>query len=178
MSRIGKQPIPIPSKVKVAIDGRNVKVEGPNGKLQQEMPAPIAIAQEDKQIVVTRPNDEKKNKALHGLVRALINNMVVGCSEGFERVLEINGVGYRADAQGKKLVMELGYSHPIEYPLPDGISAEVERNVIIKLKGADKELLGRAAAKIRSFRPPEPYKGKGVKYAGEYIQRKVGKKNM
>lgn len=178
MSRIGKQPITIPDKVKVAIEGRHVKVEGPKGSLEMDVVEPIAVKQENGSIIVERPSDERKIRAFHGMVRALLNNMVVGVSQGFTRELEISGVGYRAEVSGNTVTLELGYSHPIKYELPEGISAQVERNVLLRLEGYDKELLGRTAAKIRSMRPPEPYKGKGIKYAEEYVQRKVGKKNV
>lgn len=178
MSRIGKKPVPIPPKVKVTVAGSRVKVEGPKGVLEMDVPVPITVEQQAQELVVRRPNDERRNRALHGLTRALVANMVTGVSDGFVRNLEISGVGYRAEAKGDTLTLDLGYSHPIKFQLPAGISATVERNTQIKLEGVDKELLGRTAAKIRSFRPPEPYKGKGIKYAEEQIRRKVGKKNM
>lgn len=178
MSRIGRKPIDLPKDVEVKINGRNVSVKGGKGQLEWQYPEPITVKQEENQLLIERPDDMKENRALHGTVRAVINNMVLGVSSGFERKLEINGVGYRAAVQGNTLNLELGYSHPINYELPQGISAAVEKNVSITLSGIDKQLLGEVAAKVRSFRPPEPYKGKGVKYVEEHIRRKVGKKNV
>lgn len=178
MSRVGRQPIPVPSGVQVNIEDQAIKVKGPKGELAWTIPAPIVVRQENSQLLVERPNDESVNKALHGTSRALISNMVRGVSTGFQRKLEINGVGYRASVQGSLLNMELGYSHPIKYELPQGVTAAVEKNVEITLSCADKHLLGQTASEIRAFRPPEPYKGKGVKYAEEVIRRKVGKKNV
>lgn len=178
MSRVGRQPISIPSGVQVTLSGRQISVKGTKGQLNWEVPEPITVKQDSNNLVIERPDDDRKNRALHGTSRALIANMVRGVSEGFERKLEINGVGYRASAQGAMLNLELGYSHPIQYQLPQGITAEVEKNVQITLRGIDKQLLGEVAAKVRSFRPPEPYKGKGIKYAEEHIRRKVGKKNV
>ena len=178
MSRVGRLPIPLPSGVQVTINGQNIVVKGPKGQLGFDVPPPITVAQNDDHLLVERPNDARQNRALHGTSRALIANMVNGVSQGFQRKLQINGVGYRASAQGSVLTLELGYSHPIKYDLPQGITAEVEKNVEITVKGIDKHLLGEVAAKIRSFRPPEPYKGKGIKYAEEHIRRKVGKKNV
>lgn len=178
MSRVGRLPIPIPSGVDVTIQDRRVSVKGSKGQLEWNVPEPIVARQKDQAIVVERPDDTRENRTLHGTSRALIANMVKGVSVGFRRKLEINGVGYRAAVQGNKLTLELGYSHPIEYELPKGISAEVEKNVSITLSGIDKQVLGETAAKVRSFRPPEPYKGKGVKYVEEHIRRKVGKKNV
>lgn len=175
MSRIGKMPIAIPSGVKVSLDGTAVKVQGPNGSLSETIPERITVTVEAEQIIVNRPTDEKDDRALHGLVRSLINNMVVGVTQGFTRALEINGVGYRAEIQGKTLTMALGYSHPVVYELPSGIEVEVEKQTKLVVKGIDKQLVGSAAAKIRSFRKPEPYKGKGIKYADEHIVRKAGK---
>ena len=174
LSRIGKKPIDIPSGVKVAVSGSTVTVEGPKGKLQHELVE--ASAQVDGETVLIGLDETSKNgKAMHGLARALVNNMVVGVSEGFSKTLEINGVGYRADLKGKKLELNLGFSHPVVYELPEGVSAEVDKQTTIKLASCDKQLLGQVAAKIRGFRPPEPYKGKGVKYSDETIIRKVGK---
>jgi len=175
MSRIGKMPIAIPSGVKISLDGSEVKVQGPKGTLTQIMPARIPVVIEAEQVVVNRPTDDKSDRALHGLVRSLINNMVVGVTDGFTKGLEINGVGYRAEVSGKTLTMALGYSHPVVYELPAGIEVEVEKQTRLTVKGIDKQLVGSAAAKIRSFRKPEPYKGKGVKYADEHIVRKAGK---
>jgi large subunit ribosomal protein L6 len=178
MSRVGRKPIEIPSSVQVTITGRNIKVKGDKGVLDWTFPEPITVKLEDNTLLVERPDDTYQNRALHGTSRALINNMIAGVSQGFERKLQINGVGYRAAAQGNTLNLELGYSHPINYELPKGISATVEKNVDVTLSGIDKQLLGEVAAKVRSFRPPEPYKGKGVKYLEEQIRRKVGKKNV
>jgi large subunit ribosomal protein L6 len=178
MSRIGRQPILIPSGVQVTIAERTISVKGSKGQMNWEYPVPITVKQESDTILVERPDDDRQNRALHGTTRALIANMVKGVSEGFVRKLEINGVGYRAAAQGNFLNLDLGYSHPIKYELPNGITAEVEKNVQITLRGIDKQVLGEVAAKVRSFRPPEPYKGKGIKYTEEHIRRKVGKKNV
>ena len=178
MSRVGRQPIPIPSGVQVTIEDRHISVKGPKGLLEWEIPQLIQARQDSGEVVFERPDDSRTNRALHGTARALVANMVAGVSNGFERKLEINGVGYRAALQGNALNFELGYSHPIRYELPKGISATVEKNVLITLSGIDKHLLGETAAKIRSFRPPEPYKGKGIKYQEEHIRRKVGKKNV
>jgi large subunit ribosomal protein L6 len=175
MSRIGKLPVPIPSGVKISLDGNKMTVNGPKGTLSQELHERMTIAVETDQITVTRPSDDKQDTALHGLTRALINNMVVGVTAGFEKNLEINGVGYRAEISGKVLTLSLGYSHPVVYNLPEGISVEVEKQTKLSVKGIDKQLVGSAAAKIRSFRKPEPYKGKGIKYADEHIVRKAGK---
>ncbi|NWF57164.1 MAG: 50S ribosomal protein L6 [Syntrophaceae bacterium] len=174
MSRIGKKFIPLPPGVKVQVEDRVVKVTGPKGNLDQRIDRNVSLAVEGDKLIVHAP-EVKNGKALHGLTRTLIANMVKGVSQGFERVLEINGVGYRAEVQGNALNFNLGYSHPIRFPLPDGVRAEVERQVRITLKGSDRNLLGMTAAKIRSLRPPEPYGGKGIKYAGEVIQRKAGK---
>ncbi len=176
MSRIGKKPIAIPSGVKIAQQGTLLTVEGPKGKLSRELNAKIDVAVQADQIVVSCPeNGGEKVDHLHGLTRTLIANMVEGVTKGYERILEINGVGYRAEAKGSVINLSLGYSHPIEYPLPAGITAEVEKQTKIFVRGIDKELVGATAAKIRSFREPEPYKGKGVKYAEERILRKAGK---
>ncbi len=178
MSRVGRQPITIPSGVQITIQDRHITVKGPKGQLEWDYPSPITVRQEDVELIVERPDENRRNRSLHGTTRALIQNMVTGVSSGFERKLEINGVGYRASVQDQTMTLELGYSHPIKYELPEGISANVEKNVQITLQGIDKRILGEAAAKIRSFRPPEPYKGKGVKYLEEQIRRKVGKKNV
>ncbi|MDH3975960.1 MAG: 50S ribosomal protein L6 [Deltaproteobacteria bacterium] len=175
MSRIGKLPITLPSGVKVEKKGQTVKIQGPKGTLEKSIPDGVEIVVEEEKIVV-KPNDKSpKAGAYYGLTRSLIANMVQGVSQGFERVLEISGVGYRVAVQGNKLNFSLGYSHPVEYELPQGTSAEVDKQTVLKLKGADKELLGSMAAKIRSLRGPEPYKGKGIKYAEERIVRKAGK---
>ena len=174
MSRIGKQPIEIPAKVKVAIAGPTVKVEGPLGTLERTFRS-VKFANDGKKITVEPVDQSRFARALWGLSRTLLNNMVTGVSKGFERTLEINGVGYRAEVKGSELTLTLGKSHPEVFDLPKGIKAEVDKQTILKLSGIDKELLGQTAAKIRSFRPPEPYKGKGVKYAEETIRRKAGK---
>jgi large subunit ribosomal protein L6 len=173
MSRIGKKPIEVPSGVKINIDGSVIKVEGPKGRLERVVTDQVEVKLEAEQMVVS-PVDAKNN-AIQGLTRSLLANMVEGVTKGFTRILEINGIGYRAELQGANLNLALGYSHPISYPLPEGISAEVEKQTKITLTGIDKELLGATAAKIRSFRPPEPYKGKGIKYSDERILRKAGK---
>ena len=175
MSRIGKLPIAIPSGVKVSLKGNEISVQGAKGSLKQLLPERVIVAIEAEQIVVSRPSDSKQDSALHGLSRSLINNMVVGVSDGFTRVLEINGVGYRAELTGKSLTLSLGFSHPVVYEIPAGIEIEVEKQTRVTIKGIDKQLVGSVAAKIRSYRKPEPYKGKGVKYAEERILRKAGK---
>jgi large subunit ribosomal protein L6 len=176
VSRIGKKPIPIPNKVQVTLDGSAVTVKGPKGELFHNFPPDISIAQADGQIVVTRPTDQKRHRALHGMTRALINNMVIGVSEGFERVLTIEGVGYRAEMEGKTLVLYLGYSHNIPVEPPPNVEFVVEeRGRVIRIRGIDKQVVGELAANIRKMRPPEPYKGKGVRYEGEQIRRKAGK---
>jgi large subunit ribosomal protein L6 len=176
MSRIGKKPIPVPQGVKIAVDGAAVLVEGPKGKLSHTLPSGISVTAEPSVLTVGRSSDHRNVRALHGLTRSLLANMVHGVKDGFERKLEIVGIGYRCQLTGKNLQLALGYSHPVIFPLPDGIQAEVERQVAITLRGADKALLGQTAAKLRSLRKPDPYKGKGIKYADEYIRRKVGKK--
>ena len=174
MSRIGKQPVNIASGVKITLDGRNIKVEGPKGRLERTISDRVEVKMEADQLLVS-PCDEKAN-ALQGLTRSLIANMVDGVTTGFKKVLEINGVGYRAEMKGSTLNLSLGYSHPIEYPLPQGIDAEIDAKAnTITVSGIDKELVGATAAKIRSFRQPEPYKGKGIKYLDERIIRKAGK---
>ena len=176
MSRIGKMPIAVPAGVTVDIAENNkVTVKGPKGTLERILPAEMTIKLEGAEIIVTRPNDLKRNKALHGLTRSLINNMVIVVSEGYKKILEINGVGYRAAKQGKVLNLTLGYSHPIEMTDPEGIEVAVEDNNKIVVSGIDKEKVGQYAAEIRGKRGPEPYKGKGIKYSDEHIRRKVGK---
>ena len=175
MSRIGKMPVVIPAGVTVDIQpGNVVTVKGPKGELKRELDHEMTLEQKDNEIIVTRPDDLKRHKALHGLTRALLHNMVVGVTDGFTKTLEINGVGYRAQKQGKKLVLSLGYSHPIEMEDPEGLESTVEGNKII-IKGIDKQAVGQYAANIREKRAPEPYKGKGIKYADEIMRRKVGK---
>ena len=176
MSRIGRMPIAIPAGVTVTIaENNHVTVKGPKGTLERTLPAELTIKQEGEEIVVTRPNDLKRNKSLHGLTRTLIHNMIVGVTAGYEKVLEVNGVGYRAAKQGNKLVLSLGYSHPVEMVDPEGITSVLDGQNIIKVQGIDKEKVGQYAAEIRDKRRPEPYKGKGIKYATETIRRKVGK---
>ena len=177
MSRVGNNPITVPSGVEVKYQNSHVKVKGPKGELEWNIPEPITLRQENSQLIIERPNDERNVRALHGTSRALIANMVHGVSQGFVRKLEINGVGYRANVKENILNLELGFSHPINYELPEGVSATVEKNTEITLTSVDKQVLGQTASEIRKFRPPEPYKGKGVKYAEEFIRRKVGKKN-
>jgi len=176
MSRIGKEPISVPSDVQVSIEGRNVGVSGPKGSLDLDVPGEIEVRQEDDMILVERPNDDRKNKALHGLTRSLVNNMVIGVSEGFKKELEIVGVGYRAAEKGSNgLELQLGFSHPVEVKAPEGITFEVPEPTRIIVSGINKEVVGQVAADIRSYRKPEPYKGKGIRYAGEYVARKAGK---
>ncbi len=176
MSRIGRQPVAIPAGVEVKIaEGNNISVKGPKGTLERTLVPEMTVEVNGSEVVVTRPNDLKKMKSLHGLTRTLIYNMIVGVTEGYEKKLEINGVGYRAAKQGNKLVLSLGYSHPVEMEDPEGIESVVEGQNVIIVKGMSKEDVGQYAAEIRFKRPPEPYKGKGVKYADEVIRRKEGK---
>lgn len=175
MSRIGKRPVPVPSGVTVTVSGQDVKVKGPKGELARTLPAEVSVEQEGDIVNVNRRSDARVARERHGLSRTLVANMVEGVSKGFEKRLEIQGVGYRAAVQGKKLTMSLGYSHPVEFDPPDGIQFKVESNTNVIVSGIDKELVGTIAAKIRDARPPEPYKGKGVRYAGEYVRRKAGK---
>ena len=175
MSRIGKQPVPIPPKVKVEIQGQKVLVEGPKGKLDLELHSLTAAKIEGAAVLVSRQGDDAEAKALHGLSRALINNMVKGVSDGFSKKLEINGVGFKAAVTGKNVTLNLGYSHPIVYPIPDQIKVTVEENTKVTIEGPSKQVVGQVAAEIRSYYPPEPYKGKGVKYHDEQIVRKEGK---
>lgn len=175
MSRIGKLPIPIPPEVKASLANQVIQVKGPKGQLDRQIPSGVQVRIQDNQILVERPDDSRPAKSIQGLTRTLLSNMVIGVSQGFEKKLQIAGVGYRAERQDKGLVLTLGFSHPIRYPLPLGIDVTVEKQVGLTVKGIDKELVGAVAAKIRSFRPPEPYKGKGIRYDGEYVRRKVGK---
>ncbi len=175
MSRIGRLPIAVPTTVDVTIEGRRVTVKGPKGTLTRELHPDITVSREDDNLVVTRPTEQKTHKQLHGLTRTLVNNMVVGVTDGYRKGLEITGVGYRAAKVGEKLQLNLGYSHPIEIDPPSGISFEVENPTRLAVVGIDKELVGQIAARVRSTRKPEPYKGKGVRYAGEQIRRKAGK---
>jgi large subunit ribosomal protein L6 len=175
MSRIGKKPVELPSGVSVTVDSAEVHVKGPKGELSRKIVRGIAISQENNIVTVTRSSDNPKIRANHGLMRALLANMVTGVSRGFTKGLEIQGVGYKAEVKGKTLIMNLGYSHPIEYPFPDGIQISVERNTLLTVSGADKETVGQVAAELRGKRPPDRYKGKGVRYAGEYVRLKAGK---
>jgi large subunit ribosomal protein L6 len=176
MSRIGKAPINLPSGVDVAVDGRTITVKGPKGTLSRAIPGEIVVRQEDSTLLVERPDDERDNRALHGLTRSLVNNMVLGVTDGFRKQLDIVGVGYRAEAQGPNAIkLALGFSHPVNVTAPEGISFEVPTATQIVVTGIDKEVVGQVAANIRSIRKPEPYKGKGVRYAGERVQRKAGK---
>jgi len=177
VSRIGRLPVPVPDGVQVEIKGSHVRVKGPKGELAHTFPAAMKITYvpEEKVIKVERPSDERQHRAWHGMTRALINNMVLGVTQGFEKVLEIVGVGYRAEVKGKNLVLHVGYSHPVEIVPPEGITFEVEGNTRIRVKGIDKQKVGQVAADVRKVRPPEPYKGKGIRYLGEQVRRKAGK---
>ena len=176
MSRIGKQPVPVPDGVEITIEPELVSVKGPKGELAERKSREIAVKQEDGEILVERPTNRGEHRALHGLTRSLIANMVEGVTNGFEKRLEIQGVGYRANLQGKKLTLALGYSHPVELEAPEGIDFEVPLPTRIVIKGNSKQAVGEIAAIIRKQRPPEPYKGKGIRYQGEYVARKVGKR--
>ena len=175
MSRIGKKPIEVPQGVTISRDGDVLKVKGPKGELQQKLVSIISVEVKEKEIIVTRPNDSKQNKSLHGLTRALIQNMVTGVNTPYTKTLDIVGVGYRAELKGKNLLLNIGYSHPIYLMPPVDITLEVPTQTQIVISGANKQLVGQVAAKIRSIRKPEPYKGKGIKYSDEHIQRKAGK---
>jgi large subunit ribosomal protein L6 len=174
MSRVGKKAVVLPAGVTAKVEGQNIAVKGAKGELRFEVPGDVNISFADNQIKVDPRNETKRARALWGMTRAQVNNLVVGVTKGFERKLEINGVGYKAEIKGQKITLSLGYSHPIDYTLPEGISAKTDKNLLI-LSGIDRQLLGAASAKIRSFRPPEPYKGKGIKYVTETILRKAGK---
>jgi large subunit ribosomal protein L6 len=176
VSRIGKQPIAVPDGVEITIEQELVKVKGPKGELEERVSRQIGVAQENGEILVTRPTDRGEHRALHGLTRSLIANMVEGVTNGFEKRLEIQGVGYRAQLQGRKLVLALGYSHPVELEAPTGIDFEVPQPTRVVVRGISKQAVGEVAAIIRKQRPPEPYKGKGIRYEGEYVARKVGKR--
>ena len=176
MSRIGRAPIPLPSGVKVEIEPELVRVNGPKGELSERVPRDIEVTQDGEQLVVTRPTDRGDHRALHGLTRSIVANMVHGVTEGYEKRLEIQGVGYRAQLKGKNLELAVGYSHPVPIEAPDGIEFEVPQPTRIVVRGISKQLVGETAAIIRKQRPPEPYKGKGIRYEGEYVQRKVGKR--
>ena len=176
MSRIGRQPIPIPEGVSVAIAPGRVTVNGPKGELSETVSHDMTVSEEEGQILVARPTDRGEHRALHGLTRSLIANMVTGVTEGFEKRLEIQGVGYRAALKGRDIELAVGYSHPVKIPAPDGIEFEVPVPTQVIVRGASKQVVGESAARIRKVRPPEPYKGKGIRYVGEYVQRKVGKR--
>lgn len=175
MSRIGRKPIAIPAGVEVSIDGTAVRVKGPKGELRQTFRTEMRIAQEDNQLRVERPSDAKSHRALHGLTRALLANMVQGVTEGFRKPLEIVGVGYRAEKRGDVLVLHVGYSHLVEYPQPEGITITTPSPTTVVVEGIDRQRVGQVAAEIRAYRPPEPYKGKGIRYQGEEVRRKAGK---
>jgi large subunit ribosomal protein L6 len=175
MSRIGKKPLPIPAGVTVNVAGQTVTVKGPKGTLTRTFHPEMRIALEDGQVTVARPSDARQHRALHGLTRALLHNMVEGVTKGYFRQLELHGVGYKAEANPKGLRLVVGLSHPVEFPAPAGIALAVENNTQIKITGIDKELVGQVAAEIRKVRPPEPYKGKGIRYLGEHVRRKAGK---
>ena len=176
MSRIGQAPIPVPSGVDITIDGQSITVKGPKGTLTRTIVPSISVANDDGTLNVTRPDDERDNRALHGLTRSLINNMVVGVTEGFEKRLEIQGVGYRAQLKGKNLELALGYSHPVPIEAPENVEFEVPTPTEVIVRGISKQVVGETAARIRKQRPPEPYKGKGIRYKDEYVARKVGKR--
>jgi len=175
LSRVGKLPVVGPKSVKILLEQQELRVEGPKGKLEAKLPAELSVEIEGEVLHVRRQGDTPRAKALHGLTRKLVANMVEGVSNGFKRVLEINGVGYRAELKEQELHFSLGYSHPVVFPLPKGVAASVERQTVITLECHDKQLLGQTAAVIREFRPPEPYKGKGIRYQGEFVRRKAGK---
>ena len=175
MSRVGKEPIPVPDGVKVDIEGQSVTVTGPKGTLSDTIPEPIAVTLSESVISVERPTDEPRDRSLHGLSRSLVANMVTGVSDGYTRVLEIVGVGYRAELKGRHLMLNIGLSHPVLVRAPEGISFAVDKDGSIEVSGINKYLVGQVAANIRAIRPPEPYKGKGVRYRGEYVRRKAGK---
>ena len=175
MSRIGKRPISVPSKVTIAIDGSHIAVKGPKGELSRVLPSAVTVEQEGETLLVKRQDESRSSRQLHGLSRTLVANMVEGVSQGFQRRLEIQGVGYRAQVQGRNLVLNVGYSHQVQIEPPEGVQLAVETNTNVIVSGFDKELVGNTAAKIRAVRPPEPYKGKGIRYAGEAVRRKAGK---
>lgn len=175
MSRIGKRPISIPGKVTISIEGQRVAVKGPKGELARELPREVVVLQEQDTLLVKRRDDSRPARQRHGLCRTLVSNMVQGVSEGFQRRLEIQGVGYRAQVQGRNLVLNVGYSQPVQIEPPEGIQLAVENNTNVVVSGTDKEVVGNIAARIRGVRPPEPYKGKGIRYAGEVVRRKAGK---
>ena len=176
MSRIGRKPIPVPAGVTISIESASVRVNGPKGELMERIPRDMTVAQEGDEVTVTRPTDRGEHRALHGLTRSLVANMVEGVTDGFSKTLEIQGVGYRAQLKGRDLELALGYSHPVPIKAPDGIEFEVPQPTRIIIRGISKQLVGEVAANIRKKRPPEPYKGKGIRYEGEYVARKVGKR--
>jgi large subunit ribosomal protein L6 len=175
MSRIGRRPVPIPSDVTVTIDGQTVRVKGPKGELFRTVHAEMILSMDGGQLVVARPSEETRHKALHGLTRTLIANMIEGVAKGYQKVLEIQGVGYKAEVNKAGLNVIVGYSHPVAYKAPEGITFAVENNTVVKISGPNKELVGQVAAELRQIRPPEPYKGKGIRYQGERVRRKAGK---
>jgi large subunit ribosomal protein L6 len=177
MSRVGKQPITIPDKVEITLNEESVAVKGPKGNLSMPIPPNVTVERQDGTFVVQPESEARQHRAMQGLARALIANMVTGVTDGFQKQMEIIGVGYRAAVEGKTLVLDLGYSHPIRYPIAEGIEISVEKNTLVTVKGIDKQKVGDVSADIRGFRPPEPYKGKGVRYVDEYVRRKEGKKN-
>lgn len=175
MSRIGRMPILLPKEVKVSCDPSKIEVTGPKGTLTSDLPRGVSVSVDGEKISIQRDQDDRRLKAIHGLTRSLVANMVTGVTQGFEKKLEIVGVGFRADIQGNVLKLTLGFSHPILFPVPEGIKVEVDKQTLIAVKGVNKQLVGTIAAKLRSFKPPEPYKGKGIRYLGERIRKKVGK---
>ena len=175
MSRVGRQPIPVPDGVEVKIDGASVSVKGPKGRLERSFDPEMQIEMSDGVVVVTRPTDQPRHRSLHGLTRSLLANMVEGVTGGFERILEIHGVGYKAEKRGNGLVFQLGFSHPVDFPAPEGIEFTLDSPTLVRVQGIDKQLVGEIAARIRQIRPPEPYKGKGVRYQNEHVRRKAGK---
>ena len=175
MSRIGRKPVAVPKGVTLQVEGNSVAVKGPRGELRRELHPDMEIALQDGQFTVARPSEEKRHKALHGLTRTLVQNMVDGVSKGFSKSLEIQGVGYKAEAKPYGVNLIVGFSHPVKYEAPKGIKISVDNNVLVKIEGADKELVGQVAAELRQVRPPEPYKGKGIRYVGEHVRRKAGK---
>ncbi|MEA2723277.1 MAG: large subunit ribosomal protein [Gemmatimonadales bacterium] len=175
MSRIGRKPVTVPKGVTLQLDGNNVAVKGPRGELRRTLHPDMQVALDKDQFTVVRPSEEKRHKALHGLTRTLVQNMVEGVSKGFTKTLEIQGVGYKAEAKPYGVNLVVGYSHPVKYEAPKGIKISVDNNIVVKIEGADKELVGQVAAELRSVRPPEPYKGKGIRYQGEHVRRKAGK---
>jgi large subunit ribosomal protein L6 len=175
MSRIGKKPIPLPAGVTAEVEGQVIRVKGPKGELARTVHREMGLKLEDGTIVVTRPSDETRHKALHGLTRTLVANMVEGVAKGYQKVLEIQGVGYKAEASKTGITMIVGYSHPVPYPAPEGITFKVETPTVVRVSGPNKELVGQVAAELRQIRPPEPYKGKGIRYQGERVRRKAGK---